>query len=102
MQSYLLNLPLQDEESGGCRLALFDALKSNQSLTHLYLRGYDEQPVPDEEEKQYFRECLLENSKVTKIHLPWAFEELESILERNAQIVEQKRFKITKLAAQHL
>ena len=52
------------------------------------------------EEEQYFKECLVENSTVTSMEVPWNSLELESILARNKRTAEDKRFKITKLAVQ--
>ena len=80
------------------RFVFFEALKINQSLTEFHMLGNCNQPCWEEEE--YFKECLLENSSIISIKVPWKFEELQSILERNAKIVEEKRFKTTKLAAQ--
>ena len=59
---------------------------------------WDQHDDPSAEEEEYFKECLLENSRITSMRVDWQFEELESILKTNARITEEKRFKITKLA----
>ena len=53
-----------------------------------------------EKEEEYLKECLLENGRITSMRVPWEFEELKSILERNARTAAEKRFKRTKLAAE--
>ena len=87
------------EGSSSVRRAFFEALKVNQSLIDFEISGYCN-IQPSAEEKEYFKECLLENSIITSMRVPWNFEELERILERNTKMQEERRFKITKLAVE--
>ena len=91
-------MPLQHYEIEG-RRTFFDALKINQSLIEITWCGYNDAQLSAEEE-EYFKECLLENGRIISMQVPWKIAELKSILERNARTAEEKRFKVTKLAAQ--
>ena len=86
------------ENSSEIRRAFFDALKINPSLINFELDGeFEDEPA---EEEEYYKECLLENSTITSMWVHWDFAELGGILARNGKMAEEKRFKITKLAAQ--
>ena len=84
------------EDLSEVRRTFYAALKINQSLTQFIVDGKNIRIF--EKEEEYLKECLLENGRITSMQVPWEFEELDSILKRNARKVAEKRFKRTKLA----
>ena len=96
-KTYLFILPLQHclyngfSETGD---AFIDALKINESLTQFEVDKICSTMGP------YRYNCILESEFTSEA--PCYFPEMKSVLARNARTQEEKRFKRSKLAAQHL